>query len=201
MIYLASYTGTRPGVHGVVNRAIRWLDAAAHSHSEVCHSNPFVGPAQCHSATGMDGGVRIKLMQLSPEKWDVLPVPWVTVTQAREVYDKAFGKRYDYFGVGRFAVPFLLREHPTRDFCSEYAGRVLGLPQPWRLSPTGLHLHVLARLQKVDMRTLELMSAEDIALVRLHGHLGGDVSTITDHAAHAEVAKALGVKLRIEGGV
>lgn len=176
MIYLASYTGTHASWQGWVNRGIRWLDRAAHSHSEVCHGNPFEGPVLCHSSTGVDGGVRCKTMQLSPDKWDLLPVPWVTHEAAKAVFDAARGKPYDYLGVGRFALPFMLREHPTRYFCSEYAGCVLGMPQPWRNSPAGLHMATLARVATLAAQDPSQFTPADLALIeqqaRKHGQPG-----------------------------
>lgn len=138
-VYLASYKSVHSGLHGLINRAIRLLDRSAYSHTELCvgESHPFEGEVDCYSSSGMDGGVRVKRMQLNPDRWDVqplhTPVEWVT-----DLYAKTAGSKYDYFGTGRFAVPWLLREHPTRWFCSEWAAAAIGFNQAWRLSPAGL---------------------------------------------------------------
>ena len=132
-IYLASYTGTQPGWHGIFNRGIRWLTRSRFSHTEVCIGNPLEGRVWCISSSGVDGGVRAKMMQLSADRWEVLPMRLIDTRQ--------------WGGDG------------DRDkVCS--------------LLPT-----------------------------MVYRALGGDVSAIPDLAAPAEVAMALGVKLRIEGGV
>ncbi len=137
-VYLASYKDTHRGLAGLVNVAIRVLDRAAYSHSEICIGNPFEGEAECFSASGVDGGVRMKRMQLSRAKWDVLHLPGVSEQQVREHYHRRKGAGYDYWGTGRFALPWLLREHLTKDFCSEFCGAAMGLWEPWRYSPQGL---------------------------------------------------------------
>jgi hypothetical protein len=140
MIYLASYKGTRPGIHGIVNRGIRLLDHSKYSHTEICTGNPFESEVDCDSASSLDGGVRRKYMRLSPEKWDIVQMPWVSLNVVNNCYEEAKGRKYDYFGVARFALPFATREHPNRDFCSEYGARVAGIDDPWRFSPHALHV-------------------------------------------------------------
>lgn len=145
-VYLASYKGTHSGLAGLINVGIRTLDKAQYSHSEICIGNPFDGEAECFSSSGIDGGVRMKQMQLSPDKWDVLHLHWVPVQQVRDHFGvrKEESAGYDYWGTGRFASPLLLREHPTRDFCSEFCGAAIGLHEAWRVSPQGLHCIALS---------------------------------------------------------
>ncbi len=146
-VYLCSFKANARGEHGLVSRFIRALDDANYSHTEIAIvgpgqlATPFSAPLFHMSASGMDGGVRAKTMQISPARWDVLALPWADA-RAVELFfaDRVERSRgYDYFGTGRFALPFLLREHPTRDFCSEYCAAALGIPDPWRFSPAGLH--------------------------------------------------------------
>ena len=138
-VYLASYKGTHSGPAGLINVGIRKLDKAQYSHSEICIGNPFDVDAECFSSSGIDGGVRMKQMQLSREKWDVVHLHWVPELQVRDHFALRQGVRYDHCGTGRFAVPWLLREHPERDFCSEFCGAAMGLYEAWRVSPQGLH--------------------------------------------------------------
>ena len=143
-VYLASYKGTRPGLNGLINRGIRWLDRAKYSHTEICIGNPFKGTAKCFSASGEDGGVRVKHMKLNPKKWDALHLPFATPDHVNNYFFGTVGQGYDYLGVGRFALPWLLREHPTRHFCSEWAMDALGVSDAWRYSPQGAHMICLA---------------------------------------------------------
>jgi len=142
-VYLASYKSTRPGIHGLVNRAIRYGSRSIYSHTQVCIGNPFDGPALCVSASGVDDGVRGKVMKLSPDKWDILPVPWVPAQRVLDVLREEDGCGYDYRGVARFAFPWLPEAviTPSDDawFCSELAAHIMGLGQPWRYAPAELH--------------------------------------------------------------
>lgn len=135
MQYLCAYKGTHPGWQGLVNRGIRFATASKYSHTEISIGNPFELPVLCVSASGVDGGVRGKVMQLSPDKWDIYPVPWVTESDVLgflEKYDKC---GYDFWGVGRFALPFLLREHDSLWFCSESSACIMRFVDPWRYDP------------------------------------------------------------------
>ncbi len=150
-IYLASYKSTHSGTQGLINIGIRALDRALYSHSEICVGNPFESEVSCYSASGVDGGVRCKRMQLSADRWDIVSLPWVSLETVLACYEEAKDRKYDYFGVSRFALPFATREHPDRDFCSEYAARVVGLADPWRFSPQCLHVTVVQLLNTYNL--------------------------------------------------
>lgn len=147
MVFLASYKGTHRGWHGLVNIAIRWLDRSRYSHTELCFDHPFEGEVDCYSSSGIDGGVRCKRMKLNPDKWDITPLPWLDADAVYAHYLRTAYAGYDYWGTGRFAVPWLMREHPTRWFCSEWAAAAMGIAEPWRLSPGGLRV-IAQRLEE-----------------------------------------------------
>lgn len=65
-VYLASYKARRKGWQGVFNKGVQWLTKSQYSHSELCLGDPFENLVACISASGVDGGVRSKLMQLNP---------------------------------------------------------------------------------------------------------------------------------------
>lgn len=143
-VYLASYKGTHAGLSGIVNVGIRTLDHSIYSHTEICLGNPFDTAAECYSSSGVDHGVRMKTMQLNPEKWDVLYLPFADAQAVQQHFAATDNAGYDYLGVGRFALPFMLREHPTRWFCDEWCLSALGVREPWRFSPGGAHQIALA---------------------------------------------------------
>jgi len=144
-IYLASYKGTHKGWQGWFNRGIRWLTHSIYSHTEICIGHPFEGPVHCISSSGVDGGVRAKRMQLNAENWDVLPMLWVKEEAVWAFLLDHKGSGYDLIGCGRFLLPFLLREHPTRWFCTETVAAIAGFKEPWRFSPADFHIIVEAR--------------------------------------------------------
>lgn len=144
MIYVASYKSVRPGIQGLINRLIMLLDRAEYSHNEICIGNPFEAEAECYSASGEDGGVRMKKMKLSPAKWDLILMQDATPEQVRDYYSKTKNSKYDYLGVGRFALPWLMREHSKRFFCSEWVLGALNVQETWRFSPQGCHMVCIA---------------------------------------------------------
>ncbi len=145
MIYLASYKSTHKGWHGLINRGIRRITRSKHSHSEACLGNPFESAVPCLSSSGVDGGVRIKEMQLNPDKWDIEPMSWVTEDMFWETYYKYKDDKYDYLGCGWFAAPWIFIESYTRKFCTEIVAILAGYQDPWRFAPGTFHIIVKAR--------------------------------------------------------
>jgi hypothetical protein len=139
MLYLASYTGTQPGWKGLVNRAIRFFTKSAYSHSEICLGDPFAGPVDCLTSAGTEGGVRIKRMQLNPDKWDVIALPHVSEGAAWHFLADNAGQPYDFIGCVRSVLPFVRGEHPRKWFCSEVCAEVMGITEAWRMHPGVLH--------------------------------------------------------------
>jgi hypothetical protein len=138
-IFLASYKGTHSGIHGIINVGIRHATSSQYSHTEICIGNPFDRAVACLSASGVDGGVRIKRMRLDPEKWDLVACHGIKATNVMVRFSLIEGCGYDYFGAARFAVPLIFpaRQHASKWFCSEAALFLLGLAkgEEWRFEP------------------------------------------------------------------
>ena len=140
MIYLASYKSSRRGfIANMGNKLIRWVTRSQYSHTEICFGNPFDGEVECLSAEALHGGVRIKRMRLSPDRWDVLPLPDVKERDLRAFVVEYGSAGYDWIGAARSVIPFFGREHPTAWFCSEIAAHIIGIKEPWRQYPGVLH--------------------------------------------------------------
>jgi hypothetical protein len=138
-IFLASYKGTHAGAAGLFNRGTRWLTRSPYSHSEICIGHPFESAVHCISSSGMDGGVRAKMMRLSPEKWDVVPLPWVSEEAVWLFMLDEKGAKYDFAGVVRFALPWLRSQSESRWFCTEAVAAIAGFDDAWRFSPGDFH--------------------------------------------------------------
>jgi hypothetical protein len=145
VIYLASYKSTQSGWHGWINRGIRWVTRSIYSHSEICVGNPHEGAVWCVSSSGSEGGVRGKVMKLSAERWDVLPMPWVTPKDLDDFYQANKGSGYDYLGTARFLLPWLFGPSANRWFCTEVVAAIAGFKEPWRFSPADFHIVVQAQ--------------------------------------------------------
>ena len=151
MIYLASFKGRKPGLVGLVERAICWVTKSPYSHTETCIGNPFAGPVMCVSSLGTDGGVRAKTMQLNPAEWDIVPMLWVTEDDVFDFLARHKGQGYDFIGCVRSVIPFVSREHPDKWFCSETASAIQKLQDPWRFKPGDLHV-VVTRLHQLHQQ-------------------------------------------------
>ena len=156
MIYLALYHGHRGGT-GLKVWAARFTDGLTriltrgrYSHCEIAisragqDSEPQYG---CYSASIRDKGVRMKTMPLPADKWDLIPLD-DAVLHAHTVglYLRTAGQGYDLLGA--FGVVFGLPENRRRWFCSEWAGKALGLAESWRFSPNDLA--VIARMGREE---------------------------------------------------
>jgi predicted nucleic acid-binding Zn ribbon protein len=148
MVRLAAYKGTHKGVLGLVNWAIRLVTRSKHSHTEIIIDVPDEDRTFfAVSASGVDGGVRGKTIVMTPDKWDFLPIPWVTEEQVLAWLNQYQGAPYDYFGTTRFLLPFAAREHENAWFCSEACAEIIGIEEPWRFDPATLVMAVRALLK------------------------------------------------------
>jgi hypothetical protein len=100
----------------------------------------------CWSSSWMDGGVRCKRIDLNPDNWELVAVPWVAADKAEDTCLSAAGKPYDWAGLVRTQVFGLTagKNWKRRWFCSEIVADALGLGEPWQYSPGGLYQEVLA---------------------------------------------------------
>ncbi|WP_250591330.1 hypothetical protein [Neisseria subflava] len=83
-----------------------------------------------------DGGVRRKVMPLPSAKWDLIALPDSVGGRLHSLWKETQGQGYDL--PGAFGVVFGLPENRRRWFCSEWAGKALGLSESWRFSPNDL---------------------------------------------------------------
>lgn len=142
-IYVAFYKGRKSGYSpkALMFRAVDWLVRRAtggqYSHCEIAVlDNPAAAKYTCYSASLRDGGVRRKNMPLPADKWDLVPIsdgllPWV-----EECYRHTKGQKYDLLGAVGVVLP--VQHRLDRWFCSEWAGKVLQLQEPYKLSPNKL---------------------------------------------------------------
>lgn len=158
---LASYTGTRPGLQGLANRAIRLRLGGPYSHTELvfepgdgvdalmpdgtcaagpdgalwCGSSVAAEPVPVHSArrAGRTGGVRLKRVVLEPARWELLPLPGDAQRAARWFLQHQ-GALYDWQLVLGF-VAWAIPQKASRWTCSEAVAAAAGFPDPERFDP------------------------------------------------------------------
>lgn len=128
----AFYKATRPGLQGIYSRLARLVDRGDYSHCELIFSDDVSA-----SASYIDGGVRLKLIDYNPAHWDFVDVPDALADQALAWFEQHQGASYDLIGNLSFLWPLV--PHSRRKwFCSEAIAAALGIPEPHRLGPNGL---------------------------------------------------------------
>ena len=124
------------GQKRLFNRLTAWWLRGAYSHCELILGTDHNGLAVCASSSFMDGGVRIKHMQLDPAHWDVLDVGGRT-DEAWTWLQEHHGERYDLLGLAGF-VARALGHGSCRWLCSEAVAAMLDMPDAWRFDPCSL---------------------------------------------------------------
>jgi hypothetical protein len=131
-VRVAFYKGTRPGLAGLYNRAVRFWCQGPYSHCELVFADGMAA-----SASFADGGVRFKRIDFDPANWDFIDVQ-ADEARAREWFEARKGAGYDLLGNLRFVVA-PLPDDASRYFCSEALLSALGVPNAWRFCPNGAH--------------------------------------------------------------
>ena len=147
---VAFYRGRKSGkgIMPIIFRALdsltRTVTKGPYSHCELVEELPD-GTYKCFSSSYRDGGVRIKILSLDSDSWDLVDAPYLTAEAVEEVKRRTVGLKYDL--VGAVGVVILSPDRPHKWFCSELAAEVIGLKEPWRYSPNTLY-SVVQRLEK-----------------------------------------------------
>jgi len=92
-------------------------------------------PVLCGSSSFMDGGVRMKVIELVPEHWDVIDVPAIDGLKVLSWFNEHLGDPYDL--VGLLATSFPVAHGKRKWFCNEAIGTAAGLSEAWRFTPNG----------------------------------------------------------------
>lgn len=145
MIRIAFYKGR----HRWINRLISWWTKGPYSHVEVVvEQSGFdvlgdggllgeVRLSEVASSSLLDGGVRIKAINLNPDHWDIIEVDG-SAQHARSWFEARVGAKYDFLGVLGFILRIIGHDQ-KRWFCSEAVAASLGFIEPWRFNPNSLH--------------------------------------------------------------
>lgn len=129
---VALYKGTRPGLPGIYNRLVRWWTRSQYSHCEIVFATGHSG-----SASFEDKGVRFKVINFDPARWDFIELPKHLEKGAFAWFEAHRGMPYDLLGNLRFIIA-PISDDKHKWFCSEAAAAALGMPDPWRYDPGAL---------------------------------------------------------------
>lgn len=126
------------GKGNLVDWAIRKATGGIYSHNEAILEE--LGDGYCLCASSNPGnGVRIKVVFISSEDWDVVDVPQWDAEKCRQWFLKHLEANYDYAG----AINFIFKaahQDKKRWFCSEAIADSLGIPYSSNYSPSNLAL-------------------------------------------------------------
>lgn len=120
---------------------IAWWTRGPYSHIELVFERD--GKTLCASSSPRDGGVRIKEIELDPNRWDVIEIQGYDEQKAIKWFSSRVGAKYDFVGLFGFVVS-PLPEDRLKYFCSEAIAYALGYADGWRFSPNSLYA-VLSR--------------------------------------------------------
>jgi len=116
----------------ITARVIQWWTGSIYSHCEL------VVDGWCYSSSAMDKGVRRKQINLDPEKWDVIDLPWADGQAIKRYFYETDHYRYGWAGLVTSQLFNLNRETKGAQFCSQWCSAALGLPNPASYSPETL---------------------------------------------------------------
>ena len=133
------------------NRLVSWYTRGPYSHCELVVQQLNAG-ALCWSSSFMDGGVRLKVIQLDPAHWDLvtLEVSEATAAAATQWFKEHEGQGYDVQGLLGF-VWRRMADDQRRWFCNEAVGAALGIPEAWRFDPNSLWSALVFRRQTAEL--------------------------------------------------
>ena len=128
----------------LLDRVIRWVTRSPYSHVEIIALTGTATTdghpqAEAISASYRDGGVRQRRIDLAPDHWDLVAVPWANPTRVWAAALVEAGAGYDYAGLILSQLLHLRRGNGHRWFCSELVAYALDLPRPSAYSPGDLH--------------------------------------------------------------
>lgn len=135
---VAFYKGTRSGISGLFNMAVRWWLSIPYSHVELLLEN-----GESWSCSLAAKGVRKKRIEYSPEKWDIIDVPsefkeedavrWFTENEGKV--------NYSILLLVAFVIPVFLHLVPNdREVCCTSIAKALNIPEHRRYDPFELKL-------------------------------------------------------------
>lgn len=115
-VWVAGYKGP-----GFVNRAINLWTNGEYSHTELVVDGRF------YSSSIQDGGVRVKDIEIKPERWDIEPLEWADADLIKSRMALIQGRPYGYYDllvrqVGRLPLP-----DGRGIFCSDCCLWLLGM--------------------------------------------------------------------------
>ena len=127
-VQLALYKGR--GLIG--NYFIRAWTRSKYSHCEL------VIDGMSYSSSMMDGGVRKKEIEMKPDNWDLIEIPWASAQEVLDYFEQTDPHKYSYIGLITSQLFNLnIPGHKTK-FCSEWCAAAVKIPDASKYNPATL---------------------------------------------------------------
>lgn len=133
--------------NAVYDALIRWWENGTYSHVEAIITEFDDGVTFTIASSKPGVGVRTITQTLPASDWDILEAPGDPVAVGQWFKDHA-GEKYDYLGIFGMVLRPIMADVSKRYFCSEAVAEALGIEDPWRFDPNGLHA-ILKALQAI----------------------------------------------------
>lgn len=108
----------------IMAKCIHWFTGSIYSHCEL------EVDGICYSSSALDGGVRSKVIDLKPESWDIIDLPWAKGQAIVDHFVKTDHYRYGWIGLLTSQLFNLGRVPKRTTFCSQWCIEALSLPNP-----------------------------------------------------------------------
>lgn len=117
----------------LTSKAICWWSNSIYSHCEL------VVDGVSYSSSAMDGGVRSKVIDMTPDKWDFIELPWIDPVDVTSYFIRTDSYKYGWLGLITNQMFNLGRSDPDTTFCSQWCAAAMGIPNPAQYSPGSLN--------------------------------------------------------------
>lgn len=116
----------------IAAKVIQFWTSSIYSHCEL------VVDGVSYSSSAMDGGVRGKIIDMDPDKWDFLELPWADADGVINYFKETDHHKYGWLGLITGQLLNLNRAKSDTQFCSQWCAGALGIPNASSYSPVTL---------------------------------------------------------------
>lgn len=127
-VRIAGYKG--PG--NIVVKGIRSWTGGEYSHVELIVDDLW------YSSSVQDGGVRAKKIEMNPDHWAIMDLPWADAEKILRYFEKTKNAKYGMYDL--ITKQFFRLPLPDSDaqFCSEWCASALGMIRCRNIDPSDL---------------------------------------------------------------
>ena len=126
----------------LLDRFICYVTKSKYSHVELSLGTPSHYLRNCISASTRDGGVRVRLINVSSDHWDIAELD---ETVDYEWVVSQVGKKYDWVGLLSTVLRTPILASNDKWFCSELIATALNIKKPYLQTPESIFRMVVRK--------------------------------------------------------